>query len=180
MAARAKKLPPYDFILEDLGDIVTSIKPMFGAFGLYREHQILMILRKKESFDNDTGIWLAVNDGHHDSIKKTIPELRDLEMFGPGPTSWQVAGEDLTNFEEVAFQICELIKKNDVRIGRTPKSKIRKSRKKKTVVLKSSASKKVSKNLVKNKSSKVNSKSKKQRAVVSNKTSKTKKISLKK
>lgn len=130
MSIKTKKLPPYDFILEELGDVVTSIKPMFGAFGLYRDHQILMILRKKEKYDTDTGLWLAVNDGHYDSIRKTIPELRDLEMFGPGPTSWQVLGEDLSNFEEVAFKICELIKKNDVRIGRTPKARLKKSNKK--------------------------------------------------
>ncbi len=122
---KIKKLPPYPFILEELGDIVTSIKPMFGAYGIYREHQILMILRKKEKFDNDTGIWLGVVDGEQSSIKKDIPELRDLEMFGPGPTAWQVLGEDMDNFEEVALQICELIKRKDKRIGRTPKSRVK-------------------------------------------------------
>jgi len=124
-AVKLKKSPPYSFILEELDGIVTSVKPMFGAYGLYRDHQILMILRKKEKFDNDTGMWLGVVPGAHDSIKKEIPELRDLEMFGPGPTGWQVLGEDLSNFEEVALQICELIKKNDPRIGRTPKSRIK-------------------------------------------------------
>ena len=138
MAVKTKKLPPYDFILEELGDLVTSIKPMFGAFGLYRDHQILMILRKKEKYDNDTGIWLAVADGQHDNIRKTIPELRDLEMFGPGPTSWQVVGEDLSNFEEVAFKICSLIQKNDARIGRTPKTRMKKSKTKKKVSKKAS------------------------------------------
>lgn len=122
---KVKKLPPYPFILEELGGIVSSIKPMFGAYGIYRDHQILMILRKKEKFDKDTGMWLGVVDGAHDSIKKDIPELRDLEMFGPGPTSWQVLGEDLDNFEEVALQICDLIKKRDKRIGRTPKARVK-------------------------------------------------------
>lgn len=122
-AVKIKKLPPYPFILEELGDIVTSIKPMFGAYGIYRDQQILMILRKKEKFDNDTGIWLGVVDGEQASLKKEIPELRDLEMFGTGPTAWQVLGEDMDNFEEVALQICELIKRKDKRIGRTPKSR---------------------------------------------------------
>ena len=121
---KLKKLPPYDFILEELGNHVTSIKPMFGAFGIYRDEQILMILRKKEKYDNDTGLWLAVSDGSHEAIKKTLPELRDLELFGSSPTSWQVLGEELDNFEEIAFKICELIKNRDHRIGRIPKSKL--------------------------------------------------------
>jgi hypothetical protein len=124
-AVKLKKSPPYSFILDELDGIVTSIKPMFGAYGIYRDHQILMILRKKEKFDNDTGMWLGVVPGAHDSLKKEIPELRDLEMFGTGPTGWQVLGEDLENFEEVALQICELIKKKDPRIGRTPKARIK-------------------------------------------------------
>jgi hypothetical protein len=122
-AVKTKKQPPYPFILEELGDIVTSVKPMFGAYGIYRDIQILMILRKKEKFDNDTGIWLGVVDGEQTSIKKDIPELRDLEMFGTGPTAWQVLGEDMDNFEEVALQICDLIKRRDKRIGRTPKAR---------------------------------------------------------
>ncbi len=44
---KSKKLPPYDFILEELGDIVTAIKPMFGAYGIYRDNQIL-----KKKFPN--------------------------------------------------------------------------------------------------------------------------------
>lgn len=125
-AVQSKKRPPYDFIVEELADIVTAIKPMFGAYGLYRDEQILMILRKKEKFDNDTGLWLGVVDGHVADIQKDIPELRDLEMFGTSPTAWQVLGEDVANFEEVALQICELIKRRDPRIGRTPKNRLKK------------------------------------------------------
>ena len=125
---KLKKRPPYEFILEELADVVTDIKPMFGAYGLYRGHDILMILRKKEKFDNDSGLWLAVVNGYYDSVRKDIPELRDLEMFGPGPTSWQVLGEDLVNFEETALNICELIKAKDPRIGRTPKARMKKKK----------------------------------------------------
>lgn len=131
-----KKRPPYDFILEELGDIVTAIKPMFGAYGIYRDHQILMILRKKEKFDNDTGMWLGVVDGYVPNIQKEIPELRDLEMFGTSPTAWQVLGEDISNFEEVAIQICDLIKRRDPRIGRTPKARLKKSTPRKAKVVK--------------------------------------------
>jgi hypothetical protein len=142
---KTKKLPPYSFVLDELGDIVTGIKPMFGAFGVYRDHQILMILRKKEKFDNDTGIWLGVVDGAQDSLKKVIPELRDLQMFGTSPTAWQVLGEDIETFEEAALKICELIRKKDPRIGRTPKSKLKPARPKKILKVRKSPAKKVKK-----------------------------------
>jgi hypothetical protein len=116
---------PFEFILDELGDFVTDIKPMFGAWGLYHEHKILMILRKKQKPDVDTGMWLAVTDGCHAEIRKELPQLRDLMMFGPGPTSWQVLGEDLPDFEETALKICDLVLKEDRRIGRTPKTRLK-------------------------------------------------------
>jgi hypothetical protein len=123
-----KKRPPFDFVLEDLADIVTDIKPMFGAFGIYRGDQILMILRHKPDYVYDNGMWVGIPDDHIQNLKKDIPELRDLRMFGTSPTAWQVVGEDLVNFEEVCLQICELIRRRDPRIGRTPKSRLKKAK----------------------------------------------------
>lgn len=130
VAVKIKKRPPFDFILEELGDIVTDIKPMFGAYGIYREHKILMILRQKAKNDKGDGLWVAVDDGHRESMRKEIPELRDLELFGEGPSHWQILHDDLENFEEVSLQICELIRKRDPRIGRTPKTRMKKSKSK--------------------------------------------------
>ena len=123
-----KKRPPFDFVLEELADIVTDIKPMFGTFGLYRGEQILMALRKKEAHPYDNGMWLAIPNEHWANLKAEIKELRDIVMFGPGPTGWQVLGEDLPNFEEVCLRICDLIKNRDPRIGKTPKSKLPKQK----------------------------------------------------
>lgn len=129
VAIKLKKLPPYEFILEELAELLTNIKPMFGAYGLYSDNKIILILRKKEKFDNDTGIWVAIPDEHVASLKKEIRELKDLELFGSSPTSWQVLRENLSNFEELAFYICNLIKQKDHRIGRIPKSKPLKTKK---------------------------------------------------
>jgi hypothetical protein len=128
VAVKIKKRPPYEFVLDELADEVTAVKPMFGGYGVYRGDQILMIFRKKEKFDNDTGIWVGVTEDCVPSLKKVLPELRDLEMFGSSPTAWQVLGEDIENFEEVAFKICSLIQKKDPRIGRTPKKKLHKAK----------------------------------------------------
>ncbi len=105
------------------------IKPMFGAWGLYHDFKILMILRKKQKPDSDTGMWLAVTDGCHAEIRKEVPQLRDLKMFGDGPTSWQVLGEDLPDFEETALKICALVLKEDRRIGRVPKTRLKPTKK---------------------------------------------------
>ena len=71
-------------------------------------------------------MWLALPDHSIKEMKNIITELRDLEMFGTSPTAWQVIGEDISNFEEVCLQICEMIRKRDPRIGRTPKTKLKK------------------------------------------------------
>ena len=131
-----KKRPPYDFILEELDEVITNIKPMFGAYGVYRDHQILMILRKKEKMDNDTGLWLALPDQAVLEMKTLIPQLNDLQMFGQSPTAWQVVRETLPDFEEVCLQICELIRKKDPRIGRTPKTRLKSTQAKKKITSK--------------------------------------------
>lgn len=124
---KLKKRPPFDFVLEELAGIVTDIKPMFGAFGIYRDNQILMILRHKDDYVADNGMWVGIPDESILDLKKEISELRDLQMFGSSPTAWQVVGEDLENFEEVCLCICELIRRRDRRIGRTPKARLKKT-----------------------------------------------------
>lgn len=42
-------------------------------------------------------------------------------MFGPGPTGWQILPLDADDFEESVLKACQLVLKNDVRIGKVPK-----------------------------------------------------------
>lgn len=117
------KTPPFEFVLDALEPLELRIKPMFGAYGVYHEDKILMILRKKEKIDKDTGIWFGIPDEFVQEIKKQFPVLKNLTLFGKPPTAWQVLRESDPEFEETALTFCDLIKKKDDRIGRIPKSK---------------------------------------------------------
>ncbi len=148
--AVTKKFVPFDFVLEELRDLNPTIKPMFGAFGLYVESKIVFILREKESNTEDNGIWLATTAEHHESLQDEFPSMRSIQMFGPGPTGWQILPSDSDDFEESVLKACVLVKRNDIRLGKVPKTKIRK----KTKSLKKNGIKKVKQNIKISKSQK--------------------------
>jgi hypothetical protein len=85
----AKKIP-FDFLIEELSSINPLVKAFFGAHGVYRGEVILFILRKKEEHTDDNGIWVATYKEHHDSLKKEIPDLRNINLLG-GDTNWSDA-----------------------------------------------------------------------------------------
>ncbi len=124
--ATTKKRPPFDFILDELTEFEPRIKPMFGSFGLYIENKIVFILCQRESLPLDSGVWLATTGEHHTSLQTEFPNMRSISIFGPGQTGWQVLPETSEDFEESIFRAIELVKHGDPRIGKIPKSKIRK------------------------------------------------------
>lgn len=127
--AKKKKTIPFDFVIEALDELDPYLKPMFGAHGVYVDNKIVFILRDRPTSPADNGIWLATTGEHHKSLQKNFPSMRSIEMFGPGPTGWQVLPADAEDFEEAAFKACELVIKNDPRIGKIPKAKIKKPKK---------------------------------------------------
>lgn len=126
-----KRAIPFDFVLDELDSRLPYTKPMFGAYGVYVENKIIFILRDRPSYPEDNGIWLATESQHHLSLSKEFPSMRSIKIFGPGPTSWQVLPLDSDDFEESAFRACQMVLKNDVRIGKVPKTRLKKSTRKK-------------------------------------------------
>ena len=116
---------PFDFVVEKLLPLNPEVKMMFGSYAVYTGEKIMLILRNRETYENDNGIWIATYEKHHDSLRKELP-LRSIEAFGPGETSWQVLPVSDHNFEKHADSICEMILRNDERIGRIPKKKKKK------------------------------------------------------
>jgi hypothetical protein len=98
---------------------------MFGCHAIYVSGKIVLILRRKETNKYDNGVWLATALEHHDSLKKILPCMRSIRMFGDGTSSWQNLPVAADNFEESVMTVCEMILKNDRRIGKvsTPKKK---------------------------------------------------------
>src|SRR3989338_6745594 len=120
---KKKRVIPFSFALEALSRVSPHTKLMFGCTAIYVENKIVLILRDRRESKVDNGVWLATTAEHHVSLLKEFPSLRSLEMFGPGPTGWQVLPVDATDFEESVFRACELIVRGDERIGKVPKSK---------------------------------------------------------
>lgn len=114
---------PFAFVLDELLDLQPYTKPMFGCTAIYIGEKIVFILRDRESNPEDNGVWIAAISEHHDELKKILPSMRSLQLFGPGPTGWQVIPSDSPSFEEEALRACELAAKNDPRIGKIPKRK---------------------------------------------------------
>ncbi len=118
---KKKKIIPFEFAIENLYAANPIINPMFGAYAIYIENKIVLILRDKN--DEDSGIWLATSAEHHMSLKKDFPSMRSIRIFGTGESSWQVISKDENDFETSVNLACDFILKGDIRIGRIPKPK---------------------------------------------------------
>jgi len=114
---------PFEFVVEKLYRLTPMIRPMFGCHALYANNKIILAFRKKDEGTFDNGIWVATSKEHHDSLKKEFPSLRSINVLGGGVTGWQNIPEDADDFEESALKLCELVLKNDPRIGKIPKAK---------------------------------------------------------
>ena len=121
-----KKAIPFSFVLDNLFSLDPFVRPMFGSHAIYVEGKIVMCLRDKD--DEDSGVWIGTSKEHHESLKKELPNMRSIRIFGPGESGWQVLSKNNNDFEESVNRACELILKRDVRIGKIPKPKKKKSK----------------------------------------------------
>ena len=121
MRRSAKKPVPFDFVLDELSGLEVHTRPMFGCTAIYVGEKIMLVLRKKEKSDIDTGIWVCIPDEHVVEVKKEFPVLRGVSFFEDPNSAWQTLHESVPEFEEIAFEICGMIRKRDPRIGRVPK-----------------------------------------------------------
>lgn len=119
----------FDFVLDYLYPLEVKIKPMFGCHSFYVGNKIMFITRKKSSHENSNGIWIATTHNHHENLKKDFPSLQSVHVLnnGKGETGWRLLHESAEDFETSALRLCELIKEGDMRIGKIPKSKRKKS-----------------------------------------------------
>jgi hypothetical protein len=122
----SKKIIPFEFILDELTDLDLHVKPMFGCQAVYDGNRILIILRDRKDYPRDNGVWMAALVDSHASLKQDFPQMRDIELFGPGPTGWQVLPNDFDGFEEACFKLCGFLNAKDPRIGKIPKTKMKK------------------------------------------------------
>ncbi len=117
---------PFEFVLEKLGRANPRIKPMFGCQAIYVREKIVLILRKRKDYHDDNGVWVATTPEHRTSLRKELPSLRSIHLFGGKETAWQNIPCDADDFEESVLLACELILKGDPRIGKVPKIRLKK------------------------------------------------------
>ncbi|MBC7865667.1 MAG: hypothetical protein IAF38_22015 [Bacteroidia bacterium] len=128
---KKKNSVPYPFVLDLLSRLDFRIKPMFGCHAIYVGEKIMIILRKKEDHEDCNGIWIATDKEFHKSLKKEFPSMKSISILsnGKSETNWQMIPYDDDNFESSATLLCEFILKKDLRVGRIPKARKKKSEK---------------------------------------------------
>ena len=115
---KKQKSLPFNFVLEQLQRLHPLVKPMFGCHAIYIGEEMMLVLRKKKNTDSDNGVWLASAKDHHKELKKILPSLRSISIFGTGESGWQIIPKDSDHFEEEVMAACDLILKRDPRIGK--------------------------------------------------------------
>jgi hypothetical protein len=119
---KGRTVIPFPFILENLSRLDIVVKAFFGCHSIYVGDKIVLTLRQKKAHPGDNGVWVATSIEHHASLHKVFPNMRGIEVFGKAG-NWQILPLNADDFEESVNKICELIIKNDPRIGRIPAKK---------------------------------------------------------
>jgi hypothetical protein len=124
LAVKPRKAVPHEFVLEALAALAPHTRSMFGCLAVYVEDKIVLILRdKRDPTDADNGVWLATSEEHHQSLRRSFPNMRSIQVFRKEVTAWQVLPANAPDFEESALAACELIVARDPRIGKVPQSR---------------------------------------------------------
>jgi hypothetical protein len=126
MKLKIRKTLPFEFVLEALDGVDYRTRAMFGCTAVYTDDKIVLVLREKEDYVRDNGVWLGTTAECHESLKKDFPSMRSIELFGGRPTAWQNLPADSPDFEAAALKACALIRRGDPRIGKVPANKKRK------------------------------------------------------
>jgi hypothetical protein len=126
-ASKTSKVIPFDFVIEHLHTADPLVKQMFGCHSIYLKDKIVLALRRRDDFTQDNGVWIATTRDHHESLRRVLPSLRTISLFGVSESGWQNIPEEGERFEEEVTTACDLILKGDPRIGKIPKAKKKKA-----------------------------------------------------
>lgn len=120
---KIRKGAPYEFVLEALGEVAVTTRPMFGCLAIYVGGKIVLMLRERTKNVEDNGVWIATTPEHHESLRREFPSMRSIGLLGGKITGWQNLPATAPDFEQAAVHACELVVARDARIGKVPKSR---------------------------------------------------------
>lgn len=121
---KAAKKVPFSFVLDELDELGPTTRPMFGCTAVYVGPRIVLVLRERPD-PSDDGVWVATTAEHHASLRRELPSLRSITVFGPGESGWQVIPAAVETFEEEVLRVCAMVRKADPRVGKVPRGKKR-------------------------------------------------------
>ena len=81
----------------------------------------------KTTEKRDNGVWIATTREHHDSLRRDLPSLRHIALFGGKSSGWQNLPSDALEFEDDVLRACALIRAGDPRIGKVPGARRRRA-----------------------------------------------------
>ena len=111
-------------MLEQLDPADPVIRPMFGCYAIYVRGRLVLILRQRDQHQHDNGVWLATTEQYHKELKIVFPCMRSIRLLGQ-KTAWQNLPANADDFETSVIKACEMILRNDPRIGKVIKPKRR-------------------------------------------------------
>jgi hypothetical protein len=109
---------PYNFILQSLYPVRPKVVKMLGGYALYQEKRMLFFLRERNTELEFNGVFVATQPQFYVELQKEIHHSKmEFDLDG-SKDSWIFISEDLDDFEDKVKKACELVKKDDVRIGK--------------------------------------------------------------
>lgn len=96
---------------------------MFGCYAIYVGEKIVLILRDRKDHPSDNGVWIATTEEHYPELKKIFPNMRSVRLLGGKKTAWQNIPKTAPDFEASVMRACELVLRNDPRVGKIPQRK---------------------------------------------------------
>jgi len=109
---------PFDFIIDALYHLHPVTKSMFGTTAVYVRDKMVLALKDNKKDPATNGVWISTEQVYHPELMLLIPSLATFEIYGIKTKNWLLLPSGSVNFEKEASIICDLITKNDKRIGR--------------------------------------------------------------
>lgn len=124
--AKPKRKPPHPFVLDALAPLNPEVRQMFSGFAVYLGDRIVLTLRDHAKYVRDNGVWIVLSEGTNPKdpeLLREFPSIRSIEHLGNKMLHWLLIPADNPDFESEALHACDLLLRNDARLGRIPKSR---------------------------------------------------------
>ncbi len=123
---KPKQKPPHPFVLDALMPLNPEVRRVFSGFGVYLGDHLVCMLRDSPKSPRDNGVWLVLSESANPAdpkLRREFPSLRSIELLGGAIAHWLLIPSDSPAFETEALHACDLLLRNDPRLGRIPKSR---------------------------------------------------------